>query len=87
MPSCSQEQHRVKTRLAAFAERFGPAFAALIEPETEIPEQLVEAVRIMLRKTSSNAILGFDRPNPTSGYGFIDPQKAVEMAKIFSAQR
>jgi len=53
----------------------------------ENPGQLVETVRIMLRKTSSNAILGFDRPNPTSGYGFIDPRKAVEMAKDFRAQR
>jgi subtilisin family serine protease len=53
----------------------------------ENPGQLVETVRIMLRKTSSNAILGFDRPNPTSGYGFIDPRKAVEMAKDFRVQR
>lgn len=44
---------------------------------------LVETVRIMLRKTSSNAILGFEKPNPNSGYGFINIQKAVEMARNF----
>lgn len=44
---------------------------------------LVETVRIMLRKTSSNAILGFDKPNSISGYGFINIQKAVEMARNF----
>jgi hypothetical protein len=53
----------------------------------ENPGQLVEAVRIMLRKTSSNAVLGFDKPNPISGYGFIDPRKAVKMAKDFVTQR
>ncbi len=53
----------------------------------ENPGQLVEAVRIMLRKTSSNAVLGFDKPNPVSGYGFIDPRKAVKMAKDFVTQR
>lgn len=49
----------------------------------ERPGNLVEAVRIMLRKTSSNAILGFEKPNPSSGYGFINIQKAVEMARNF----
>jgi len=44
---------------------------------------LVETIRIMLRKTSSNAILGFEKANPISGYGFINIQKAVEMAKNF----
>jgi subtilisin family serine protease len=53
----------------------------------ENPGQLVEALRIMLRKTSSNSILGFDKPNPISGYGFIDPPKAVGMAKDFVVQR
>ncbi len=49
----------------------------------ERPGNLVETLRIMLRKTSSNAILGFEKANPTSGYGFINIQKAVEMAKNF----
>ncbi len=45
--------------------------------------QLVETVRRMLRETSSNTVLGFDRPNPVSGYGLIDIRKAVERAKNF----
>jgi hypothetical protein len=49
----------------------------------ERPGNLVETIRIMLRKTSSNAILGFEKPNPTSGYGYINIQKAVEMARSF----
>ncbi len=49
----------------------------------ERPGNLVETVRIMLRKTSSNAILGFEKPNPNSGYGLINIQKAVEMARSF----
>jgi len=47
----------------------------------EKPGQLVEAVREILRQTSSNTILGFDEPNPVSGYGCIDIIKAVEAAK------
>ncbi len=47
---------------------------------------LVETIRIMLRKTSSNTILGYEKPNPVSGYGFINIQKAVEMAKNFRMQ-
>jgi hypothetical protein len=47
----------------------------------EKPGQLVEAVRKILRQTSSNTILGFDEPNPVSGYGCIDIVKAVEAAK------
>ncbi len=46
----------------------------------EKPGQLVETVRRMLRDTSSNTVLGFDQPNPVSGYGFIDIRKAVEKA-------
>ncbi len=45
--------------------------------------RLVETVRRMLRRTSSNTVLGYDRPNPASGYGFIDIRKAVERAKNF----
>lgn len=52
----------------------------------ERPGTLVETVRIMLRKTSSNAILGFKKPNPNSGYGLINIQKAVEMARNFRMQ-
>ncbi|MDH5465915.1 MAG: S8 family serine peptidase [Candidatus Aminicenantes bacterium] len=47
----------------------------------EKPGQLVEAVREILRQTSSNTILGFDEPNPVSGYGCIDIIKAVEAAQ------
>ena len=49
--------------------------------------QLVETVRRMLRDTSSNAVLGFDKPNPVSGYGFIDIRKAVEKAKNLRLDR
>ena len=47
----------------------------------EKPGQLVETVRKILRKTSSNKKLGLKTPNPASGYGLINVQKAVQMAK------
>ncbi len=50
------------------------------------PGQLVEAVREILRRTSCNTILGFDEPNPISGYGCIDIIKAVEAAQKLKAK-
>jgi len=44
------------------------------------PGQLVETVRKILRTTASNSVLGFNDPNPSSGYGLINLQRAVEMA-------
>lgn len=52
----------------------------------EKPGQLVEAVREILRQTSSNTILGFDEPNPVSGYGCIDIIKAVKAAQNLKAK-
>jgi len=45
------------------------------------PGKLVETVRQILRKSSSNEKLGFSKPNPVSGYGLIDGDKAVRLAK------
>lgn len=45
------------------------------------PGKLVETVRQILRESSSNKKLGFSNPNPVSGYGLIDGDKAVRLAK------
>ena len=51
------------------------------------PGKLVETVRQILRKSSSNDKLGFSKPNPVSGYGLIDFDKAVYMAKNLDAEK
>lgn len=45
------------------------------------PGKLVETVRQILRESSSSEKLGFSKPNPRSGYGLIDSDKAVHLAK------
>ena len=45
------------------------------------PGKLVETIRQILRESSSNEKLGFTEPNPVSGYGLIDGDKAVHLAK------
>ncbi len=45
------------------------------------PGKLVETIRQILRESSSNEKLGFSKPNPVSGYGLIDGDKAVRLAK------
>ena len=45
------------------------------------PGKLVETVRQILRESSSNTKLGFTAPNPVSGYGLIDGDKAVQLAR------
>lgn len=47
----------------------------------EKPGELVETVMAILRQTSSNKKLGLNTPNPASGYGLINIQKAVRIAK------
>ncbi len=47
------------------------------------PGALVEVLRSILKTTASNEKLDLDTPNPASGYGLINIQKAVRMAKNF----
>ncbi len=59
-----------------------------MEPETRYalknnPGDLVEAVRSILKETSSNKKLGYDSPNPESGFGLINAYQAVKKAQIF----
>ena len=42
--------------------------------------QLCEEVRNIFRTTASNDVLGFNLPNPFSGYGQIEIHKAVLLA-------
>jgi hypothetical protein len=44
------------------------------------PGQFPEKVRSIFRDTASNDILGFNLPNPFSGYGQIEIQKAILLA-------
>jgi hypothetical protein len=44
------------------------------------PGQFSEKVRSIFRATASNDILGFHLPNPFSGYGQIEIQKAILLA-------
>ena len=44
------------------------------------PGQLSERLRSIIRTTGSNEALGLDFPNLTSGFGFIEIQKAVLLA-------
>jgi len=44
------------------------------------PGQFTEKVRSIFRATASNEILGFNLPNPLSGYGQIEIQKAILLA-------
>jgi hypothetical protein len=43
--------------------------------------QLCEEVRKIFRTTASNDLLGFNLPNPFSGYGMIEIHKAVRLAR------
>jgi hypothetical protein len=45
------------------------------------PGALFEAVRNILCETASNEKLGLSGFNPNSGYGLIDPVKAVRAAR------
>ena len=47
------------------------------------PGTLVEAVRSILRETSSNTKLGYETPNPESGFGLINAYQAVKKAQVF----
>jgi len=47
------------------------------------PGALVEAMRNILRETSSNKKLGYTKPNPESGFGLINAYQAVKRAQIF----
>jgi subtilisin family serine protease len=47
------------------------------------PGDLVEAVRSILRETSSNTKLGYETPNPESGFGLINAYQAVKKAQVF----
>ncbi|MBD3414084.1 MAG: S8 family serine peptidase [Candidatus Aminicenantes bacterium] len=51
------------------------------------PGKLVETVRNILRTSSSNEKLGYDKPNPVSGYGLIDVDKAVRLAKKWKPEK
>jgi len=51
------------------------------------PGKLVETVRNILRESSSNKKLGFDKPNPVSGYGLINVDKAVRIAKNLGEEK
>lgn len=58
-----------------------------IEPEKKQilkhnPGALVEAVRIILRKASSNKKLGYATPNPESGFGLINAYQAAKIAQV-----
>ncbi len=50
----------------------------------EDPGKLCETLRQILRQTASNEKLGYETPNPFSGYGMIEIQKAVRMARAIS---
>ena len=45
------------------------------------PGKLCEKVRSIMRDTASNEVLGFNLPNPLSGYGLIEISKAVLLSK------
>ena len=47
------------------------------------PGALVEAVRSILRKASSNSKLGYLKHNPASGFGLINAYQAVKMAQAY----
>ena len=47
------------------------------------PGDLVEAVRGILKETSSNRKLGYTEPNPESGFGLINAYQATKRAQIF----
>jgi subtilisin family serine protease len=49
----------------------------------QTPGALVEAVRSILRETSSNKKLGYTKPNPESGFGLINAYEATKKAQIF----
>jgi len=58
-----------------------------MEPETRRtlkhnPGALVEAVRSILRETSSNKKLGYIKPNPKSGFGLINAYQAAKIAQV-----
>jgi major intracellular serine protease len=59
-----------------------------MEPETRYalknnPGDLVEAVRSILKEASSNKKLGYESPNPESGFGLINAYQAVKKAQVF----
>ncbi len=51
------------------------------------PGALVEAVRIILRKASSNKILGYTTPNPESGFGLINAYQAAKIAQVMKIKK
>lgn len=51
------------------------------------PGRLCEKVRSILRATASNEVLGFSFPNPLSGYGLIEVQKAVRLSMAQKSSR
>lgn len=51
-----------------------------IQTLNEKPGFLVEAIRLILRRASSNKKLGFEAPNPASGFGLLDTCRAVRLA-------
>jgi subtilisin family serine protease len=48
-----------------------------------LPGRLAAAVREILTRTASNEKLGFDFPNPFSGFGLINCAKAVKLARTY----
>ncbi|UCC41148.1 MAG: hypothetical protein JSV96_06905 [Candidatus Aminicenantes bacterium] len=47
----------------------------------EKPGSLVKAVRSILRRASSNKKLGYEAPDPASGFGLLDTFRAFRLAK------
>lgn len=93
MPSYLERRQRARfTDGNSFAVGFVSGAAALIlsamesDPVQKLkkrPGALVEVLRSILKNSASNEKLDLVTPNPTSGYGLIDIQKAVRMAKNF----
>lgn len=50
------------------------------------PGALVEAVRSILKEGSSNKKLGFNTPNPVSGFGLINTYQAVKRTLVFNKE-
>ena len=48
---------------------------------TSTPGLLVETVRTVLRRSSSNEKLGLETPNSSSGFGLIDIRRAIDIAR------
>jgi hypothetical protein len=50
------------------------------------PGALVEAVRSILKEGSSNKKLGYNSPNPVSGFGLINAHEAVKRTLVFNRE-